>query len=326
MLDLLAAMHDRPCTALLDERMVIPDDLSKKIKLLRYRPSVFGRLKAETNLRQMARPEDVVLCLGNLPPLFRLEARRTVLFVQNRYLLGSISTSGFPLAARLRIAVERRWLQGCASHAQSIMVQSHSMAEAVRQFLHTSSVIAPFSTPRSRAEARSSRVAAADPAETVFLYVASGEPHKNHRRLVQAWRLLAAEGLRPELQLTLDPLRHPRLTEWIESERQHHGLRIHNAGLVDTEALDCLYRGADALIFPSTAESLGLPLLEACAFGLPIIASERDFVRDVTRPQETFDPESALSIARAVRRFLAIKEDPVHVRTADEFLDLVCDS
>ncbi len=59
-----------------------------------------------------------------------------------------------------------------------------------------------------------------------------------------------------------------------------------------------------ALIFPSKTESLGLPLIEAASAGLPIIASELDFVRDVCVPNETFDPYSSTSISRAVKRLL----------------------
>jgi glycosyltransferase involved in cell wall biosynthesis len=68
---------------------------------------------------------------------------------------------------------------------------------------------------------------------------------------------------------------------------------------------------AKALIFPSLFESFGLPLLEAAKAGLPILASERDYVRDVVKPVASFDPESALSIARAVLRHQGLEVDPI---------------
>ncbi|RYH16174.1 MAG: glycosyltransferase family 1 protein, partial [Alcaligenaceae bacterium] len=67
---------------------------------------------------------------------------------------------------------------------------------------------------------------------------------------------------------------------------------------------------SSALIFPSVAETFGLPMLEARAGQLPIIASERDFVRDVCNPQQTFDPASPHSIARAVLRFMDGERPP----------------
>jgi glycosyltransferase involved in cell wall biosynthesis len=64
-----------------------------------------------------------------------------------------------------------------------------------------------------------------------------------------------------------------------------------------------------------------LPLLEAARARLPIVAAERDYVRDIVTPAETFDPESPVSIARAVRRFLRCPEEPMFVMSASEFLE-----
>lgn len=323
LIDLLQALrHSDKCLLLADRRLETPH-LPDSIKILRFAPTISGRLSAELALRNHAATEDVVLCLGNLPPLFRLRARRTVLFLQNRYLLGSLNTAEFPAATRLRIAVERLWLRGSAGNVQQIFVQSASMAVAVRDALSTDCVVAPFATDGTTAEARPPSAVTADPGNAVFFYVASGEPHKNHRRLVQAWILLASGGLRPLLRLTLSQHDHPELVNWIDQQRLQHKLRIDNVGQIGASQLEVFYREAAALVYPSTAESLGLPLLEAQAHRLPIIASERDFVRDIVQPRETFDPESALSIARAVRRFLGQDEPATAIHAPAEFLDLV---
>ena len=73
------------------------------------------------------------------------------------------------------------------------------------------------------------------------------------------------------------------------------------------------------MIFPSTSESFGLPLIEATHAGLPILASELDYVRDVCSPVQTFDPTSPVSIARAVKRFLAAPEPALQLRSPQEF-------
>ncbi|MGH8848481.1 MAG: glycosyltransferase, partial [Polaromonas sp.] len=51
----------------------------------------------------------------------------------------------------------------------------------------------------------------------------------------------------------------------------------------------------------------------------PILASELDYVRDVCSPVQTFDPASPVSIARAVKRFLAVPEPVMQLRTPHEF-------
>jgi len=153
-----------------------------------------------------------------------------------------------------------------------------------------------------------------------FVYVASGDAHKNHGNLLLAWRLLAEAGLKPSLALTVDALSHLMLASEITKQRDHHGLNIVNLGKVASADMPALYKSSSAMIFPSKVESYGLPLIEATQMGLPVLASELDYVRDVIEPVETFDPESPVSIARAVRRFLK-NPDPIGpVGTAEEFL------
>ena len=64
-----------------------------------------------------------------------------------------------------------------------------------------------------------------------------------------------------------------------------------------------------------------LPLLEAARAGVRIVASERDCVRDVCRPHETFDPESPVSIARAVARVMGEAFEPAPLVGPNAFLE-----
>ena len=63
--------------------------------------------------------------------------------------------------------------------------------------------------------------------------------------------------------------------------------------------------------------------MEANHYKLPVIASELDYVRDILDPVETFDPNSAKSISRAVKRFLKIREDKTDIVSPEEFIDSV---
>ena len=147
-----------------------------------------------------------------------------------------------------------------------------------------------------------------------FLYVASGEPHKNHRKLIDAWCLLADEGLYPSLKLTLDNDNFKDLCDWITKRTRDYQLSIENKGILTPGQLKIIYKKASALIYPSKIESLGLPLIEARQAGLPVLASELDYVRDVIDPEQSFDPESAISIARAVKRFIGEAEAPLPLK------------
>lgn len=125
------------------------------------------------------------------------------------------------------------------------------------------------------------------------------------------------------LKLTLDKDRFSDLCSWIEQQTGQCRLNIVNLGNLPHEQVKELYAQVSALIYPSNFESFGLPLIEARQAGLPILASELDFVRDVIDPEQTFDPESAISIARAVKRFLRIEEQALPLHDASSFLSQI---
>jgi len=305
----------------LDRRINLPSNLPANLITNYVEPTVRHRLQAEWWLAQNARPQDTILCFGNLPPLFKL-AGRTVVFVQNRYLIDSVPLDDFPLKTRLRLKVERLWFRWKTKNANALIVQTPSM----RALLETSGVakekpvyVFPFvelSTDYHRDTHNSLSRAPGDP----LIYVASGEPHKNHRNLVRAWCLLAQEGLFPTLWLTLDAKVNGDLCVWIDQQTQKFGLRLKNLGVQPHEQIRHLYTQVQALIYPSTFESFGLPLIEARQAGLAVIASELDFVRDVLDPEQVFDPRSPVSIARAVKRFLGSGEKALPLLNATEFM------
>jgi glycosyltransferase involved in cell wall biosynthesis len=103
--------------------------------------------------------------------------------------------------------------------------------------------------------------------------------------------------------------------------RQRHGLNVTNAGELPHQDILSLYQKAGAIIYPSTFESFGLPLIEARQAGLPVLASELDYVRDVLNPEQTFDPESSKSIARAVKRFMGKEEQVLPLRDVHDFIE-----
>jgi glycosyltransferase involved in cell wall biosynthesis len=100
-------------------------------------------------------------------------------------------------------------------------------------------------------------------------------------------------------------------------------LNVVNVGHVSLAEISMLYDQSSALIYPSTSESLGLPLIEANERMLPIIASELDYVRDIVEPVQTFDPYSHVSIARSVKRHLGIAEFPQAMNGPEVFLEEV---
>lgn len=300
---------DGPDLAFLDARMRLPEMTPSALKVVRVAPNLHQRWRAEIELRSTCRPEDVVLCFGNLPPLHKCEGNVFV-YLQNRYLSAHRSLKGLPLKAQVRIHLERLWLRRNLRDA-TVIVQTETMAQEVRQNLLRSCETLPFAP-------RTAHLCDDQSPMFDFIYVASGEPHKNHRNLIEAWVILAQKGMHPTLCLTLDESNDALLLDWIRKRQTKEGLNIHNQKS-DVANMPALYAQSRALIFPSLFESFGLPLIEARDAGLAILASELDFVRDVVEPRTSFDPSSPLSIARAVMRHLGCFESPAQIPAAAEF-------
>ncbi|MSQ71294.1 MAG: glycosyltransferase [Betaproteobacteria bacterium] len=308
------------CVALLDERLIADRPaLAQSVAVHPIGRHGFARLAAEWSLRNIAADDDVVLCFASLPPLFRCRGRVFV-FLQNRYLIENGSLAGLPPRMQMKIRLDRAWLRARARNARAVIVQTGSMARAASAVLGTDVLVMPFRRSRDPgAPLHDGRqVDDNDPAR--FLYVASGEPHKNHRKLILAWSILASDGLKPRLVITLERAANPALYDWICACRTDFGLAVEFDTPPKGESLARLYATADALIYPSLMESFGLPLLEAAEAGIPILAAERDYVRDVVSPAESFDPDSEVSIARAVRRFLGRPEPEAPIATPAQFL------
>ena len=298
-----------------DARMDVPADLSDHVYVERVEPTLRGRFAAERRLAGKVAPDDRVLCFGNLPPLFRLRGE-AVVFLQNRYLVDPRAPlRALPLKQRIQLWVERAWLRGCRLNASRYIVQTPSMQRLAAKQLGVPVSCAPF-VP----EGVLGQVGGRTEQQFDFLYVASGEAHKNHAALIEAWGLLADDGVFPLLALTLTPEASPSLCALV-AQVTARGLRIQNVGVLPHDRLLAMYRASGALIYPSSFESFGLPLIEARQAGLPVLAPELDYVRDVIDPDETFDPRSPISIARAVRRYLEGSTQATEPRGAEALLD-----
>jgi glycosyltransferase involved in cell wall biosynthesis len=274
--------------------------------------SLLSRLSAEWRLLRITKADDVVLCFHGVPPLFPLRGRVVVL-LQNKILVNRRPIIGYPLRTRIRLQLERWMLRILAGHVDKFIVQTPSMKRDTKNLLgiHCNVVILPFAAiVNPDLNTRQKRYD--------FVYVATDQAHKNHHTLLEAWRVLAEAGQHPVLALTV-PV-NSTLACQIGSFSTRHQLNITNLGEMNSCEISRLYLASGALIFPSTAESLGLPLVEAAQHGLPILAPEMDYVRDIVDPVETFDPHSPVSIARAVRRFLGKPDPAVQLGSPADFL------
>lgn len=138
------------------------------------------------------------------------------------------------------------------------------------------------------------------------LLVAALTGNKNPGPLVEA----VAGVRRDHLDLTLvhvggDPDR--RLAEAVDRHQAHDWVES-RTGVSDAE-LQALYGQCLCVAIPSLCEGFGLPLLEAQAFGAPVIASDRSALPEVGGDGAIyFDPADPGAIGEAITQLIASPE------------------
>ena len=272
-------------------------------------------------IERKVKVNDIVIYLTNIPPIIKHKCT-TVLVQSNRLVVDSFPLSGFSFKTKSRISIERLLFWINKRNADYIVVQSESMASILRNKGIIKNKIIELAYCELGYKYEDDNTTLNDfNLNDEFLYVGTGEPHKNHKNLVEAWCLLSAENIYPKLILTID--KNTDLYKYISRKIVKYGLKIDFKQNLERSEILNLYSRVKALIFPSFIESYGLPLAEAKHYKLPVIAPELDYVRDIVDPVETFDPNSAKSISRSVKRFLKINEEKTKIHTPSEFINRI---
>jgi glycosyltransferase involved in cell wall biosynthesis len=127
-----------------------------------------------------------------------------------------------------------------------------------------------------------------------ILHVGAQRPHKNQRVLVEALAVL--RRTHPELGLVLVGQPDPRFPDDVGRIAESLGVARHvrrYADLTNATVMD-LYANAAVFGYPSLIEGFGLPVLEAMAAGLPVVASDAEAVREVAGKGAAIVPAQAI--------------------------------
>jgi glycosyltransferase involved in cell wall biosynthesis len=134
-----------------------------------------------------------------------------------------------------------------------------------------------------------------------LMYVGRATPHKNLRRLVEAFEILKKNN--PELMLAMAgkiDANYHRLEGYVTSKRMADSIVFTNA--VSEGELKWLYMNTAAYVFPSLSEGFGLPGLEAMLHGAAVISSDATCLPEIYgnaayyfNPKSTYDMASKIS-------------------------------
>ena len=137
------------------------------------------------------------------------------------------------------------------------------------------------------------------------LFVGTLEPRKNVGVLLDAYASLLGRGVAVP-RLVLAGRATPDATDWLDRvKRAPLAGRVEHRGYLAPEDRATLYAGARLLVMPSLDEGFGLPVLEAMAAGVPVVASRRGSLPEVAGDAAVFvDPADVDGLAQAIERVL----------------------
>ncbi|HYD82666.1 MAG TPA: glycosyltransferase family 1 protein, partial [Opitutus sp.] len=205
------------------------------------------------------------------------------------------------------INYRHEWFSQIATVATSFQCISHYTAERLQAHygVDPRRCVVTHIPVHTRLVSTDDRAAAVPPPVNgpFFFYPANFWPHKNHATLLAAYRDYCDN--RPGAAWPLVFTGHPDASmHALVAQAAAMGLdgRVRFLGHVSEDELVAVWRAAGALVYPSLHEGFGIPLLEAMAFGCPIIASNTTSMPEVGGDAcEYVDPRDARSIAEALR-------------------------
>jgi len=134
--------------------------------------------------------------------------------------------------------------------------------------------------------------------------------HASYDLIAQTLPLLSA----PDWHLTIVGDGAER--EGIEALFAPFGPRVRFTGALDRDGIDGCFASSRAFLWPGVDEAYGMVYLEAQAAGVPVVAQDRNGVRDVLATQGCDPAQGPQALAERLDRLLL--DDAYHAQTATE--------
>lgn len=248
---------------------------------LRWRPQVW--IAAHDITPRVVAQRQYVYC-HNPTPFYRLPwriRRKDRVLVLHSALYGAMYRLG--IRRNDAVIVQQSWLRD----------------EFLRRYRPREVIVAH---PDIAAPAHAGQRADAGPPQR-FFFPTLPRVFKNVELLGEVARRLADDPeWQGEIIVTLDGRESAYAAELVQQFQGIRGLSF--IGLQTREQMAQRYREVDALIFPSLAETWGLPLTEAKAAGLPIVAADLPYAHETIGRHDRvrwFDPRDPAALAALLK-------------------------
>ena len=279
---------------LLDKRYTVPVHPNKKIDFLKISPTEKGR----KNFYKQNKNFKSYFFLSNVPPPVFIDNPCGIYFHNDLFLNPFKSNLGF--ITSIKNWIKKRYIISKTSKSYDWCVQTKLMKKKLNNVYGIENNKIHVYPIFDSNKIISTKI------NNSLIYVCNSSKHKNHKRLMDAF-IKAANKTHGKLHLKLTLSDNDFKKSEYNRTNIPNNLLIQNIGIVGKEKLSDLYLESKFLIFPSLNESLGLPLIEAVNRGCFIIASDKEYVKEVVSPSNVFNPYSSDSISDAIVNSLSNK-------------------
>ena len=139
-----------------------------------------------------------------------------------------------------------------------------------------------------------------------WLQVGTVQPRKNYGATLGALARIPAPDRLPLVIVGSPGWKHEPITRAVQDLGLSGQVRV--AGSIAPGDLPAVYQMADALAFPSYDEGFGLPVLEAFAAGVPVVAARRGAIPEVAEGAAILiEPDDHAALAEGL---MSLRRDP----------------
>lgn len=267
-----------------------------------------------------------VFCFANVPPPIKIQNKKVSIYFHN-ILLADFSQANLSYFEIFKYRLKYFYIKLKNNSNYSWIVQTSKIGDLInKEFRVSKNNI--FEVPFFNIYSFNNCNKSLEEGYNNYLYVADSSKQKNHLRLLNAWSKFTKGNIFEDVTLNLTlPKSSPKvLLDKIE-HLKNTGCNIINHNDCTALEIQELYVKCNYLIFPSLAESFGLPLLEAASAGCKIIASNMPYVFKVIEPSLVFNPYEEDSIVSALvksRDHLNTKDSKLIVKDKiDHLLNII---
>ena len=160
-----------------------------------------------------------------MPPLFSLKGK-TIVYLHNVFILKNIFSIN-KISFYLKNTILKLWFFSRIKNCDRLLVQNFYMKNLLLK-KGLDCELLPFLYKNEISLIKNTNLISKSNFD--FLYVSSGDKHKNHKNLIQSWILLSKESLYPTLALTIDKDKYKFLVKYMNKKIKLHNLKIINLG------------------------------------------------------------------------------------------------